>query len=160
MFIRMGTTPVSGRCAILIVDDDDDIRAEMRDVFEHEGYSVLEAGDGVYALAVLHSKQAESICALVLDLRMPRMSGWELIETLRSDAALSRIPVVVTSGISVHGDASGIGATMYWLRKPFGGDELLAAVRSCGVSAAGEHDKSETPDRAASKARRRIDSVN
>src|SRR5262245_22199835 len=109
----MGTA--SSNCAILIVDDDDDIRAEMRALFEDEGYSVLEAADGMDALEVLHSSSAKSICALVLDLRMPRLSGWELIDVLRSDQALSQIPVVVTSGISVHGDASGIGATMYWL---------------------------------------------
>ena len=139
---------------ILIVEDDDDLRCEMKCVFESEGYSVLEAGDGVDALAVLHSSKADSICALVLDLRMPRLSGWELIEVLRNDKALSRIPVVVASGVSVHGDASGIGATMYWLRKPFGSEELLEAVRSCGtVSAAYEVVETETQENEAPLAR-------
>jgi CheY-like chemotaxis protein len=143
------------------VEDDDDLRCEMREVFESEGYSVLEACDGVDALAVLHSSEANSICALVLDLRMPRLSGWELIDKLRCDKALSKIPVVVASGISVHGDASGIGATMYWLRKPFGSEDLLAAIRSCGTAMpVHEPAEPETRDDPAPPARGRLDSAN
>ena|SRR5437773_1515241 len=132
----MGTESPDGRWAILVVDDDDDMRAGMRAVFEDEGYSVFEARDGRDALDVLHSSDARAIRALVLDLRMPRLSGWELLEILRCDEALSRIPVLVTSALPVHGDASGIGATMFWLRKPFGSRELLAAVRSCSDASA------------------------
>jgi CheY-like chemotaxis protein len=127
----MGIELPKSRCAILVVDDDDDTRAEMRLVLEDVGYSVVEARDGQDALDVLQSKATKSIRALVLDLRMPRVSGWELLEILKADDAFSRIPVLVTSALPVHGDASGLGATMYWLRKPFRRDELLAGVESC-----------------------------
>jgi len=128
----MGTMLPKGRSTILIVDDDDDIRAEMRAVFEEEGYAVLEACDGMEALDVLHWSGSEFICALVLDLWMPRMSGWDFLGFLKNNETFSRIPVVIASALPVHGDASGIGATMHWLRKPFGSRELLEAVRSCG----------------------------
>jgi two-component system, chemotaxis family, sensor kinase CheA len=133
MFIIMGTMVPKGRGTILIVDDDEDIRSEMRAVFEEDGYTVLEAGDGVEALEILHWSGSDFIRALVLDLWMPRMSGWDFLQYLKNNEAFSRIPVVVASALPVHGDASGIGATMHWLRKPFGSRELLDAVRSCEV---------------------------
>jgi two-component system chemotaxis sensor kinase CheA len=132
----MATMLRAVRGAILVVDDDEDVRAEMRAVFEEEGYTVLEASDGLEALEVLHWSGSEVIGALILDLWMPRLSGWELLRILKDDQALSRIPVVVASALPVHGDASGIGATMHWLRKPFGSRELLDAVRTCGYERA------------------------
>lgn len=131
----MGTMLQRSRGTILVVDDDEDIRAEMRAVFEEEGYTVLEAGDGLEALEILHWSGAELIRALVLDLWMPRMSGWEFLQYLKNNEAYSRIPVVVASALPVHGDASGIGATLHWLRKPFGSHELLEAVQSCRADA-------------------------
>lgn len=130
----MGSLVRERRLTILVVDDDEDSRASMRAVLEDDGYSVLEAEDGQAALEEL-SKPASAIGAVVLDLRMPRMSGWDLLAILRSTATLSRIPVLVTSAVSVHGDASGIGATMSWLRKPFGSEELLSAVETCAFRA-------------------------
>jgi two-component system response regulator MprA len=133
MIIFMGSMLPKGSGVILIVDDDEDIRSEMRAVFEEVGYTVLEAGDGMEALDILHWSGSEFIRALVLDLWMPRMSGWDFLRFLKNNESFSRIPVVVASALPVHGDASGIGATMRWLRKPFGTEELLEAVRSCGA---------------------------
>ena len=95
------------------------------------GDVVLEASDGMEALDVLHWSGSEFIRALVLDLWMPRMSGWDFLRFLKNNEAFSKIPVVIASALPVHGDASGIGATMHWLRKPFGSRELLDAVQSC-----------------------------
>ena len=134
--ILVATMLGKSRGGILVVDDDDDIRAEMRAVFEEEGYTVVEASDGVEALDILHWSGSESIQVLVLDLSMPRLTGWELMRILKDDEALSRIPVVIASALPVHGDALDIGTPMHWLRKPFGCRELLDAVRSCSASAA------------------------
>jgi len=125
-------TALEGRFMILVVDDDEDTRSVMRDVLEDHGYAVLEAGDGQEALETL-SNNASMVGDVILDLRMPRMSGWDLLEILRSNTKLSRIPVLVTTAVSVHGDASGIGATMLWLRKPFGSEELVSAIERCAV---------------------------
>jgi CheY-like chemotaxis protein len=131
----MGTVDPKSRGAVLVVDDDEDIRSELRSVLEYGQYFVLEAQDGKAALDILRSRAAQAIRLIVLDLVMPSMSGWELVELLRRDPALVHIPVLVMSGMPVHGDASGIGATMSWLRKPFGEDPFLTAVRDAIDSA-------------------------
>src|SRR5689334_1771194 len=115
----MGTVHPNRGGVILIVDDDDDGRALLRDVLEGDRWFVLEARDGRDALNILRSDAGSAIDLITLDLLMPCMSGWELLEVMRRDPALSLIPILVTSGVPVQGDASGIGATLPWLRKPF-----------------------------------------
>jgi CheY-like chemotaxis protein len=116
------------RGVVLVVDDDEDYRAMLRCILERERYFVLEARDGCDALDVLHSGAAPAIRLIVLDLAMPTMTGWQLVDVLRHDPALSRVPVLVTSAIPVHGDASGIGATIPSLGKPIDAGRLLSAV--------------------------------
>ena len=116
------------RGAVLVVDDEEDLRSMMRDVLEGEHYVVLEAGDGTDALDILRSGAALSARLVIVDLRMPFMSGWELIARLRCDPEFSSIPILVASGFPIHGDASGVGATMPCIRKPFGADDLVTAV--------------------------------
>lgn len=125
----------NGRGRVLVVEDDKDVRAELRHVLEDEGFFVVEAADGKQALDILRSSAPPSISLIVLDLVMPYMSGWELVDFLRGDPKFSVIPILVTSGVPVHGDASGIGATMSWLRKPFGRDAFVKAVAKASPSA-------------------------
>jgi len=137
----MGYVDPKSRGAVLVVDDDADLRALLREALEYIRYYVLEADDGKGALDILRLTDTPLVRVIILDLMMPGMSGWELIETLHRDPMLSQIPVVVMSAASVHGDASGIGATMSWLRKPFGEEELFAAVNDAvGYSSRSEDD--------------------
>src|SRR5688500_8781652 len=99
----MGTVDPKGRGAVLVVDDDEDIRSELRSVLEYVQYFVLEAEDGTEALDILRAGAAQASRLIVLDLVMPCMSGWELVDLLRRDPSLSRIPVLVMSGTPVHG---------------------------------------------------------
>jgi CheY-like chemotaxis protein len=124
----MGYVDPKSRGAVLIVDDDSDLRPLLREALESIRYYVLEADDGKSALDILRLTDTPLVRVIIMDLVMPGMTGWELIEALHRDPKLSQIPVLVMSGVSVHGDASGVGATMYWLRKPFGEEELFAAV--------------------------------
>lgn len=126
----MGIVVPRDRGVILVVDDDADYRAMVRCILERQRYFVLEARDGCDALDVLHSEAAPAIRLIVLDLAMPTMTGWQLVDVLRHDPALSRVPVLVTSAIPVHGDASGIGATIPSLGKPVAAERLLSAVTS------------------------------
>jgi two-component system response regulator ResD len=114
---------------ILIVDDNEDDRALSRSILERERYFILEANDGYDALDILRSEAAPAINLIILDLLMPCMSGWELLDVIRRETSFPAIPVLVTSGVPVQGDASGIGATLPWLRKPFERATLLAGVR-------------------------------
>lgn len=136
----MGSVDPKSRGAVLVVDDDEDLRAMLRESLEYEHYFVIEADDGKDALDVLRLSGAPVIRLIILDLVMPCMSGWELVGILRLDPKLSQIPVLVMSAVPVHGDASGIGATMTWLRKPFGEEALFAAVREAMSRAPGVAD--------------------
>jgi CheY-like chemotaxis protein len=81
------------RPVLMIVDDDDEIREALEDVFAERGYSVIAARDGQQALARL--EQGERPDAIFLDLWMPVMNGWQLLEALSSNPELNRIPRVV-----------------------------------------------------------------
>ncbi|MDO4552876.1 MAG: EAL domain-containing protein [Bacillota bacterium] len=81
---------------ILIVDDNVINRELLRGILSAE-YIILEAGDGVEAMDVLH-REAQPVAAILLDLMMPRMDGYQVMEQLQASQALSRIPVIVTTG--------------------------------------------------------------
>jgi CheY-like chemotaxis protein len=106
------------RIRVLIVDDESSMRFLLKYVLESGGYEVVEAPNGVVALA-------ESRPDLVVtDMMMPGMGGAELIARLRSDRETESIPVVVVS--SQHAISSVADAVV---TKPFEPDELLETVR-------------------------------
>jgi DNA-binding response OmpR family regulator len=118
-----------GQCsssAVLVVEDETDIRETLRDVLEMEGYRVCCAANGQEALDALAEMRPKLI---LLDLMMPVMSGYELLQRLRESADLSSIPVTVVSAIA---DRVAISDTMI-LRKPVDLDVLLHIVdEQCG----------------------------
>ena len=118
----------AGRGIVLVVEDDDDVRLEVRDALEYQGYVVLESRSGTQALEILRSEAAPKISLIILDLTMPFMSGWEFIEILRRDSRFVDVPIIVASGVR-SGDASEIGNSLRWLRKPYKLEELLDTVR-------------------------------
>src|SRR5437868_4530767 len=87
---------------VLIVDDHDDIRAILRDVLVEEGYDVLVACNGEEGLTKLRG--AVRPCVVLLDLMMPVMDGWQLLEAMRADHHLRAIPVMVLSAAFARGD--------------------------------------------------------
>ena len=82
---------------IMVVDDDDEIREALADVLTDEGYEVVGARDGHQALRYLREGQRPS--AILLDLWMPVMDGWQLRHELLSDSTLSDIPVIVLTAV-------------------------------------------------------------
>jgi CheY-like chemotaxis protein len=90
-----GHEPVQDR-AVLVVDDDDDIRSAVQEVLEGEGYRTVGASNGKEALDFLQS--SEDLPALILlDLMMPVMDGWELLVRMDENADLHRVPVALMS---------------------------------------------------------------
>jgi len=81
---------------ILVVDDDDDIREMMSYVLEQHRLRVVDAGSGAEALDKAHDTSGLSL--VLLDLRMPGMSGADVLETMKRDPELTTVPVVVISG--------------------------------------------------------------
>lgn len=116
------------RPTVLVVEDDEDVRDTFHDVLEDEGYDVLVASNGREALDVLGGGARPSV--VLLDLMMPVMNGWQMLETLRADGELSKIPVVVVSAVG-HPTSLPPGARSF-LPKPVSVATLLAAVeRHC-----------------------------
>ena len=118
----MTTTP-----PILVVDDDAELRELIAIHLGVSGFQTREAADGRYALDLVHTGQPLSL--VLLDLRMPRMNGLELLEALRAEGLLDHLPVVVLTGDAEAGrDAVRAGARTF-LKKPIGVEELNDAAR-------------------------------
>jgi CheY-like chemotaxis protein len=82
------------RSTVLIVEDDEESRDTLREVLELEGYKVRTAVNGQEALARLNTS-GERICIMLLDLFMPVMDGWQVIEQLRTDGRLDQTQIVI-----------------------------------------------------------------
>jgi CheY-like chemotaxis protein len=89
------------RPSVLIADDDEAIRQVISEVLRGEGYDVVCAANGAQALSELYKERQPDL--VLLDLMMPVMSGWEVLELLQSSEELSRIPVVVMSAMTAPG---------------------------------------------------------
>ena len=112
---------------ILVVDDEESVRAVAKRMLARSGYRVLMAADGDEALRLFADHEAE-VVAIVLDVTMPRMSGTEVVAELRRRGA--RVPVVLASGYTSESLApplAGESAPIF-VQKPFVGHELLAGI--------------------------------
>ncbi len=115
---------------VLIVDDDDEIREVLELALQTAQHATAVACDGQQALSWL--RLHPSPCLILLDLMMPIMNGWELLEQLRGDERLGGVPVVVTTAFDRD---LGRAAHVPILRKPIELDALLDVVRRyCGGS--------------------------
>jgi signal transduction histidine kinase/CheY-like chemotaxis protein len=114
-----------GEGAILVCDDDPGIRTIVAEHLGRQGYAVIEAESGDQALIMAAEHHVE---AILLDLYMPGLSGWETLQRLRNNPATANIPVVVLSVLSstlrpqLTGDAQG------WVQKPFNENLLFAEL--------------------------------
>jgi CheY-like chemotaxis protein len=111
---------------ILVAEDDEDTRAEVRAALEEQGYGVVEARNGREALDVFFGQHPPDIRLVITDIYMPEMSGFDLLKVLSAYYRPSSIPFVIVS-VSPRG-ASQLGV-VGWLEKPFDIDALLALVR-------------------------------
>jgi CheY-like chemotaxis protein len=118
-----------GMTRVMVVDDDVDIRRGIADALEFEGYEVVQAGDGRDALQKLRQRLRPA--AIILDLMMPRMNGWQFREEQLRDPELAKIPVIV---VSARGrDDTGTVDADAFVPKPFPLDALFAAIARCAA---------------------------
>ncbi|WP_409319578.1 response regulator [Pseudomonas sp. KCJK9016] len=115
---------------LLIVDDNVATRYALRRRLERHGYQVLEAGTGGEGLALIAS---EALDALILDVNLPDMSGFDIVRELRADLRTALLPVIHVSAASIQtGDIiTGLdaGADAYLIH-PVDPDVLLATLRT------------------------------
>jgi len=117
------------RWTVLIADDSVYIRQSVLQVLTHAGYDVLEARDGVEALERLLSS---SIDVLLLDIEMPNLNGYELLNIIRANSQFAQLKVIILTSRSSERHqyhAQQLGAHAY-LTKPCPQDTLLATIQS------------------------------
>lgn len=111
---------------VIIVDDDEDTRDVLQELLSTEGFTIVTASNGFEAIQKANA--APDPCAIILDGRMPLMSGLEFLAYREKSPKLSSIPVIFISGDSEAIRAvSERGAITF--RKPFPIDALIERVR-------------------------------
>jgi DNA-binding response OmpR family regulator len=108
---------------VLVVDDEPGIRAVLAELLIDEGYRVVVAQDGVEALRQIGDVSPDLV---LLDLNMPKLTGWEVVERLRALAITLPI-VIMTAGQSATIEAARLGAAAA-LPKPFAIDDVLTTI--------------------------------
>jgi CheY-like chemotaxis protein len=110
---------------ILVVDDDNSHRALMCDLLEEMGYQATQAANGLEALKAMTGVLP---AAVLLDLQMPVMSGWGLLEALKGIPGASAVPVIIISGYGFEWEADLAGAAGY-ISKPVDLERVRDTVR-------------------------------
>jgi two-component system sensor histidine kinase/response regulator len=115
---------------ILIVDDEPEMRGVIDSILTDAGYETYQADNGSHALALASAVTPDLILS---DIQMPSMNGYELLNTVKIDTELGKIPFVFMTGVNVASfdlrKGMDLGADDY-LTKPFSSEELLNAVAS------------------------------
>jgi CheY-like chemotaxis protein len=121
---------------VLVVDDEPDVLLLCRLNLQQRGHEMLEAADGSTALALARDRHPDVI---VLDLMLPGISGYDVLEALQRDETTTHIPVLVLTAKSLRADrerSHGLGAAAF-LTKPFLPNELCEMVDSLTGPAVG-----------------------
>lgn len=112
---------------ILVVDDESRMRKLVRDFLTREGYTVLEAGDGMEAMDVFY--EDKDIALIILDIMMPKMDGWQVCREIRES---SKVPIIMLTARSEERDelqGFELGVDEY-ISKPFSPKILVARVNA------------------------------
>ena len=112
---------------ILVVDDESRMRKLVKDFLAREGYTVLEAGDGMEAMDVFYEEK--DIALVILDVMMPKMDGWQVCREIRES---SKVPIIMLTARSEERDelqGVELGVDEY-ISKPFSPKILVARVNA------------------------------
>ena len=114
---------------VLVVEDEDSVRALEKLLLEQRGYDVMEARDGLEGLAKAEFKRPDLI---LLDLNMPDLSGDRMLKEIQRHPATAGIPVIVISGSNEARDfLDHAGGPDDLVMKPFETETLLARIHDC-----------------------------
>ncbi len=121
---RVTVAPTTSRSYVLVVDDSPSVRRVVSNMLKANNWEVQTARDGVEALEVIGRNTP---AAVLLDIEMPRMDGYELMATLRSQEQYRYLPLIVLTSRAAtkhHQRAFQLGADAY-LVKPYQDEELM-----------------------------------
>jgi two-component system cell cycle response regulator DivK len=114
---------------ILIIEDQEDNRAIMRDLLSTAGYALIEAVDGEEGVRLARSERPDLI---LMDIQLPVLDGYEATRQIRATADLKSVPIIAVTSYALSGDEAKTreaGCDSY-VAKPFSPRELLAKVRA------------------------------
>jgi CheY-like chemotaxis protein len=115
---------------ILIIEDDQFLSLILKGRLEKEGFVVTQAFDGQAGLDALKKEIPDLI---ILDLIMPRMSGFEFLEVLRTDPQFGNIPVVAATNLGQESDiqkARSLGVIDYYVKAQTALDDLVRMLKA------------------------------
>jgi CheY-like chemotaxis protein len=116
------------RFKILIVEDEPGFRRTYSDLFKHFGHQVIEADNGQEGLEMAKGQRPDLI---LLDLVMPKMDGYSVLEKLRGDGLTKELPVIIFSVLGEQSDiqrALDMGANDYIIKGSYSPNEVLAKI--------------------------------
>lgn len=121
--------------SVLVVDDEPDISLICTLALSLAGYEVEERGTGTEALAYLADQTPDVV---LLDLRLPDVSGWDVLRQLRESGRLDELRVVVFSAHASAGHDAKAAGCVSFLAKPFTPDELVQHVEAAASTRNGQ----------------------
>ncbi len=113
---------------VLYVEDNEYNRKIVRQLLSRTSYRLMEAVDGEAALVMIRQARPDLV---LMDVQLPKMSGFDVTRVLRAESATATIPIIMVTSFALSGDdqrAMAAGASAY-LAKPYSPRELLALVR-------------------------------
>jgi len=113
---------------ILIVEDDKFLIKAYEIKFKKEGFDIMLAGDGMAGLLMVKNNPD----LVILDLMLPKLNGFEFLETVKKDEKLKNIPVVVLSNLGQKTDMEkvmSLGAVEYLVKTEYSLDEIIKKVK-------------------------------
>jgi two-component system cell cycle response regulator DivK len=113
---------------ILVIEDQEDLRGILRDLFTRSGYVVIEAADGATGVSTAKFERPDII---LMDIQMPVIDGYEATRQIKADPSLTQTPVVAISSFAMKGDeekARAAGCDHY-VTKPYSPMQLLRMIR-------------------------------
>ncbi|MDM8568670.1 response regulator [Thiotrichales bacterium HSG1] len=114
---------------VLVIDDDKTTREMLKKYLTNLGYSIAIASDGKQGLRLAKKLRPD---AILLDIKMPHMDGWNVLSSLRDNSLLADIPVIMTSIEKHYDKGHAMGATDY-LVKPVGKEQLATVLSKYNV---------------------------
>lgn len=121
-------TPISNKKIILLVEDEPLLANLLKQRLEKEGFLVTWNRDGEQALKTLGEMKPDLI---LLDIILPKISGFKLLETIQSDPQLERAPVIIISNLGQDSDVAkgqALGAIQYFVKAKVSIDDLVGQV--------------------------------
>jgi PAS domain S-box-containing protein len=122
--VMKSSDSTTAKKTILVVDDDVNIRQLLRQQLEAEGYNIIEAKDGMEAIAFVKKAPPDLI---ILDVMMPEMSGFDVAAVLKNDPKTMGIPIIILSIVEDRERGYRLGIERY-LMKPIETDTLLHEI--------------------------------